>query len=97
MVCHQGVLKESPAIRRLAALPADAVPFPASGVRRMPDFVLFSHGRHAVAQVNCDDCHGKAYESDTAPSAPRTMKACMDCHQARKATVVCNACHELGQ
>jgi hypothetical protein len=26
-----------------------------------------------------------------------TMKACMDCHRERKATLTCAACHELGQ
>jgi quinoprotein glucose dehydrogenase len=30
-------------------------------------------------------------------AAPLTMKACMDCHGAKRAALACNACHELGQ
>ncbi len=98
MVCHQVILKERPAIRRLAGLPRDAKAFPSTKRPALPDFVFFSHARHAAAEVACEGCHGAVLEMDSVPlEAPRTMKACVECHTGRKATLVCNACHELNQ
>ncbi len=98
MVCHQSVKREAPAIERLAALAADAKPFPTGKVRRLPDFIFFSHARHATGGVTCVPCHGSVLEQDTRPEqGPRTMKACVDCHRKHEATVACTACHELNQ
>jgi Zn-finger protein len=98
MVCHQSVKREAPAIERLAALPADAKPFPTGKARRLPDFVFFSHAQHAAGGATCVACHGSVLEQDARPEqAPRKMKACVDCHLKHEATVVCTACHELNQ
>lgn len=71
---------------------------PSQRVYRLPDFVFFSHGRHATAKVECAACHGdvKAQAKITVHRSTK-MAACVDCHKEEKATVVCNACHELGQ
>ena len=98
MVCHQVILKERPAIRRLAGLPRDGKAFASAKRATLPDFVFFSHSRHAAAEVACESCHGRVLDMDSIPpEAPRTMKACVGCHTGRKATLVCNACHELNQ
>jgi hypothetical protein len=67
-------------------------------VYELPDFVFFSHGKHAAARIECSSCHGKvaAQESVTVQQALK-MKWCVDCHKQNKAAVRCNTCHELGQ
>lgn len=90
------MLAERPAIRRLAQQALDATPFAAAGRARLADFVFFSHSRHA--QLDCEACHsGAAHQESGRIAAPLTMQACMDCHKQKRATLLCNACHELGQ
>jgi len=71
---------------------------PAARVYRLPDYAIFSHARHGAGKVECAACHGAVYEQDEMKvERPMTMAACVDCHRQTKATLVCNACHELGQ
>jgi hypothetical protein len=51
MTCHRAVKKDSPAIRRLAALAADVKLAPGERVYKVADFVVFSHARHLRAAV----------------------------------------------
>ena len=69
---------------------------PAARIYRLPDFVFFRHGRHA--RLNCAACHGDVWsQPQMQPVLQMKMKACIDCHQASRATVMCTACHELNQ
>jgi len=71
---------------------------PSRRVYKLPDFVVFSHAKHLVAKVECARCHGPVNERDRLTlEVEHTMKACVDCHRQTKATIVCTACHELGQ
>ncbi len=71
---------------------------PAKRVYRVRDFVVFSHGRHSMANAACNACHGEVYTQDTLKLArPTTMAACVACHKETRATVECNSCHDLGQ
>ncbi len=98
MQCHRTISKESAAIQALAALPKDAKPFPETRVYRVADFVFFNHAKHKAANIDCARCHGPVMERDTlVREVPLTMKACVDCHRTREASVRCNACHELSQ
>jgi hypothetical protein len=80
-----------------AALPEREIP--AQRIYTVPDFVVFSHGRHAgEAKLDCSACHGDvAAQHALKVERSTSMKACMDCHRQYKATLVCTACHELGQ
>jgi len=98
MVCHIGIKKDSPPIRELARYQAEGKPVPWVRVYRVPDFVFFSHARHGKAGVDCLICHGPVPARDVLQKEVSTsMKYCVDCHRARKATVECSRCHELGQ
>lgn len=70
-------------------------PIPSRRVYKLPDFVFFSHARH---KMECAACHGDV-KAQAKLEAHRSTKmaACVDCHKEHSATVVCNACHELGQ
>jgi hypothetical protein len=71
---------------------------PAARVYKVRDFVVFSHARHAGAQVPCATCHGEVErQAELAVHRPTSMASCVSCHKEHKASVACNACHELGQ
>jgi len=99
MNCHRAVKKDSPEIRRLAALGPEATPFPTQPVYVVEDYVVFSHARHHKAGIDCHVCHGAVMERDaiTSQDVPITMKGCVECHKARRASSDCHTCHELGQ
>ena len=98
MTCHRVAKKDSPEIRRLAALGEDARPFPTKEVYTVEDFVIFSHARHRKAGIECRSCHGAVTEHDVVTlEVPVTMKGCVNCHRSRHASSACNTCHELGQ
>jgi hypothetical protein len=102
--CHAGVEKEEragfPAVTGCRACHtqlADRV-IPSARVYRLPDYTIFSHSRHVAGKVECVTCHGVVYEQEQMKvERPLTMAACVNCHRASRATLVCNACHELGQ
>lgn len=78
----------------------DARKIPAARVYRVRDFVIFSHARHVAgpANLDCSSCHGAVYQAEEIKvERPTTMIACVNCHKEHKATIVCTACHELGQ
>ncbi len=71
---------------------------PSARVYKLRDFVVFSHAVHTAAKLECASCHGEVYKSEIlAVFRPTTMAGCVDCHKEHQATVVCTACHELGQ
>jgi hypothetical protein len=98
MTCHSAMKRESREIQRLAALRNEATPFPSRQVYTVADFVFFSHARHRKAGIDCAQCHGAVAEREVITKEfPTTMKYCVDCHKARRASLDCNTCHELGQ
>jgi formate-dependent nitrite reductase cytochrome c552 subunit len=98
MICHTTIAKDAPAIRELARLAAGKENIPWVRVYRLPDFVFFSHAVHGKAAVECRTCHGPVEEREILQKEVSTgMRACVDCHRARKAPVDCTRCHELGQ
>src|SRR5262249_47929032 len=62
----------------------------------IPDYVGFSHARHARGKIKCVECHGEVNtQEQTGPANALNMKTCMDCHTARKATLACGVCHSV--
>ncbi len=71
---------------------------PSVRVYQLADFVIFSHARHLTAKLECATCHGDVAQSAVIKiERPITMIGCVNCHKEHKATIVCTACHELGQ
>lgn len=102
--CHAGAEKEVragfPEVARCRTCHTDIGERAIPGDRkyRVPDFVYFSHRDHAASSLPCAGCHGEVYQDDAMkPARPPLMYACVNCHKEHKATVSCNACHELGQ
>ena len=68
-------------------------------VYKLPDFAFFSHAAHAqTAAIACEACHGPVATRDVVQKEVSTsMRNCVECHRARKASTDCSRCHELGQ
>jgi hypothetical protein len=95
MGCHKFISKEKPAVQLLAKRFEDGQPLRWTRVFAVPDFVYFSHRAHVVAKVECKDCHGDVAAAKTIrPVQPFTMGSCLTCHETRKATRDCLACHK---
>ena len=104
MSCHEGAttadLAGFPAMKQCHVCHVDmaARKIPSRRVYEVPDFVFFSHARHASAKIECANCHGDvALQEVVFARQPVSMKGCVDCHKSYKAAVRCNTCHELGQ
>lgn len=97
MICHQKILRDSPAIEQLAASHQRGEAVAWKQVYRIPDYVFFSHKEHlAQAQVTCEVCHGQVREMQQMQKVKDTsMDACMECHRQREASVECDFCHEM--
>lgn len=85
LLCHKATLKLAP----------NARPFQAE-YDNLPDYVRFSHGRHARGKIGCAECHGDVNtQEQTEPARALNMKACVDCHAQHGAKVACGVCHSI--
>jgi len=96
MTCHANVKTDSPHIKKLAEFHAAGKRLPWAPVYRIPDWVSFSHKKHtAVEGITCASCHGPVAERAVLQrEKDLSMAACMDCHNAKKASNHCLFCHE---
>lgn len=64
---------------------------------RLPAHVNFSHRRHvAIAQLDCETCHGDMSHRTTpvvTPLKQLVMNDCLACHRGMKASTDCTGCH----
>jgi hypothetical protein len=98
MICHANITTHGGLIEQLATFQKEEKPIPWVRVYRLPDFVFFSHAKHATGKVACGECHGPVEDRDAlAAEIVHNMKTCMNCHAVRKASNKCHVCHELGQ
>jgi hypothetical protein len=106
--CHKFV-KEDPEhpdldkeLKALAPLLKAAKPIEWIRVHRLPDHVYFTHARHVLAGVRCQECHGPVERMEVVTQvAPLTMGWCLECHhrkqreQAGRARLTdCVTCHK---
>lgn len=97
LVCHETVMKKSPAIQKLTQLGALGQKVSWITVYALPGFVSFSHRKHTDAKVNCEVCHGAVAERDVlAQEKDISMVSCVNCHKLRNAPVSCGLCHNVG-
>jgi hypothetical protein len=97
MGCHKFVAKEKPAVRTLAARFKAGQPLRWERIFAVPDFVYFSHRvhLHAKEKMECKDCHGDiAAMKVVRQEQPFTMGRCLECHERKKASRDCLACHK---
>lgn len=95
--CHETAVTKSPEEARLIKYIKSGEEIPWRRLYDVPSHVFYSHRRHVtVAKLECAVCHGEIGQSVAPPARPlRTlsMDFCIDCHEQRKVTTDCNACH----
>jgi len=92
--CHLTIASKKPEIVKLLALWKSKTPIAWVRVHELPDYVRFTHKRHVLAGVACQNCHGDVGKMDAAVQvAPLTMGWCLSCHQERHAPTDCLVCH----
>ena len=84
MQCHSAIAVKSPAIQTLARYLQDKKPIPWVPIYELPDYVYFSHQKHARnSKMGCESCHGPVAERDVITiERPISMVACVDCHRS---------------
>jgi hypothetical protein len=94
--CHEEAQGENPEEMKLVRLLSEGRELEWKQLYRQPPHVFYSHRRHvAVADLQCQTCHGGISSSEVPPTRVRqlTMEACMDCHQENGVTNDCTTCH----
>jgi hypothetical protein len=90
--CHKFVKedKENPAItaeiKALLTVLEEGKVIEWRRVHRVPDHVYFTHERHVLAGVRCQECHGEVEQMEVVRQvSPLTMGWCLECHKAKQA------------
>ena len=95
MQCHEDVKADSPAIQKLAAFAKGKRQIKWARVYEIPSYVFFSHRVHTTAGSACAECHGEVKELEQMTRIKEVnMASCVNCHQAKGASVDCTFCHE---
>ncbi len=97
--CHERVVtvRDSAEIAKLNAYWQDQEPIPWIKVHDVPDFVHFTHKRHVLAGLECQQCHGPVETMDRIERvADLTMPWCTDCHTLNQTDngLDCYTCHK---
>jgi len=96
-MCHSTKLGTSPEAAKVTEMlnNGDSIHF--NKLFRLHDYVFYSHRRHVgIAGLECTNCHDGIANTVVPPKQPLVkvdMAFCVDCHEARKVTTDCTACH----
>lgn len=97
VICHRAIQGKSPEAARVTALLGRGDSLQFHKLFRLPAHVYFSHRRHvAIAQLDCQLCHGAIAATERPPSRPLVgirMRTCLGCHRARGQSLDCVRCH----
>ena len=96
--CHsEDPITDSTEELKLIKYIKEQVQIPWQKIYSIPDHVYFSHRRHvSIGELECSECHGHIEEMTEPISSQAwipSMENCIDCHNERKITRDCLACH----
>lgn len=98
MNCHQTMDTSDAGVQKLAAYAKSGSTIPWVRIYQLPSFVTFSHKTHLTHGITCQQCHGDvAQQVRLYKVTDISMAACMKCHQATKASISCDTCHQFQQ
>jgi len=84
MNCHSVIPStDRPELEKLKDYFERGEAIPWQKVHDLPDFVHFSHKRHVIGGVECEECHGDVRNDMTVAYrvSELTMGWCLDCHE----------------
>ena len=99
--CHDGMQSKKPEDKKeekkLEIYVKQQREIPWARLPSLARHTYFSHFQHAtLSKIKCETCHGNIAKTSAIPGNPPykfTMKWCLHCHEARKATTDCLLCH----
>jgi len=95
MECHESVATDRPEIIKLTAFHQTGEPIDWVRIYDFQDWVYFSHKRHVLSGVRCQECHGAVELMSTVQKvSDMGMGWCVNCHRRRGAPIECNTCHQ---
>ncbi len=95
MACHAGVATDKPEVVKLAAMYKAGEPIKWVRVYRVKPHVYFTHKRHVLSGVKCQECHGPVELMTTVQRVTDLgMGWCLECHNSRGASRECVTCHK---
>jgi len=96
-MCHTSQQGTSTEAARVTTLIGQGDPLTFNKLFGLAPHVFYTHRRHVgIADLECENCHGKIAESEHPPDRALVkvdMDFCMDCHREQGQTLDCNACH----
>jgi hypothetical protein len=95
MECHRTIVKEKPAIQKLAEFAKSKQTIPWVRIYVVSGWVFWNHRSHLESGMKCEACHGEVRKMDvlTATTNVTTMAGCVDCHRKNDASTGCQYCH----
>lgn len=95
MQCHEAVAVDKPEVAKLNRMYEEGQPVKWVRVYQTKPHVYFSHKRHVLSNVKCQQCHGPVELMTTAQSVTDlSMGWCLECHRNRNAPTECVTCHK---
>ncbi len=94
--CHStDALSKKPEALKVVKYVQEGKEIPWKRMYELPKFVVFPHWVHIQSRVDCSVCHGLtgSKERPVKMVDRNYMAWCMDCHQKRRASIDCYACH----
>lgn len=93
--CHKITALNKPEVQKLRGYWERKEPIPWIGIHDLPDFVIFTHKRHVLKDIECQACHGPVETMDQVRQVSSLeMGWCVSCHKERKADIDCLSCHK---
>jgi hypothetical protein len=95
MSCHLGIATDRPSIARLKEYSDSGDVIPWNRVYTLLPGVIWSHGPHLTAGVQCGACHGDVAQLDemSMTTSVTSMASCISCHESHDASTECVTCH----
>jgi len=95
MSCHEAVATDKPEVIKLTELYQTGKSVEWVRVYQSKPHVYFSHRRHVLSNVKCQECHGPVELMTTAQQVTDMgMGWCVQCHRRRGAPRECVTCHK---
>jgi hypothetical protein len=95
MGCHEDVATDRPEIVKLTRVFLAGEPVEWVRVYAVKPHVYFTHKRHVLSGIKCQECHGPVELMTTVQRVTDLgMGWCMECHTARGAPKDCDTCHK---
>jgi predicted CXXCH cytochrome family protein len=95
MGCHESIATDKPDIMKLAEAYRSGKPVGWVRVYQVKPHVYFSHKRHVLSGMKCQECHGPVEQMTTVQRVTDLgMGWCVKCHRTRGAPRECDTCHK---